>query len=154
MLDWCIFSKHFSNWWFNFIMVTWLYYFSKKDTKIICLFYYHNLSQYFKKFYKSVSIRKSNLKFCTVTSTKDLHQIPKNQISVAEPLMKCANISFFQKKKILKRITVLSLFYHLCLNYFCIFQLFPADERFCTECILIKADFFHQLRWLEGLLIC
>ena len=34
-----------------------------------------------------VSIRKSNLKFCTITSTKDSHQIPKNQISVVESLI-------------------------------------------------------------------
>ena len=43
----------------------------------VCLFHSRNLSQYFKKLYKSVSIRKNNLKFCTVTSTKDTHQIPK-----------------------------------------------------------------------------
>ena len=36
---------------------------------------------YIKKFFKSVSLRQSNLKFCTVASTKDKHQIPKNQIS-------------------------------------------------------------------------
>ena len=34
-----------------------------------------------------VSIRKSNLKFCTITSTKDSHQIPKNQIFVVESLI-------------------------------------------------------------------
>ena len=33
-----------------------------------------------------VSIRKSNLKFCAVTSAKGTHQIPKNQISVTESL--------------------------------------------------------------------
>ena len=31
-------------------------------------------------------MRKSNLKFCTVASTKDTHQLPKYQVSVAEPL--------------------------------------------------------------------
>ena len=39
-----------------------------------------------KRFVKSVSIRKSNLKFCTVTSTEETHQIPKNQNSVTESL--------------------------------------------------------------------
>ena len=39
-----------------------------------------------KKLFKSVSVRKSNLKFCTVTFTKDSHQMTKNQISVAETL--------------------------------------------------------------------
>ena len=51
-----------------------------------CFFHCRNLSQYFKKLYESVSMRKSNLKFGTVTSTKDTYQIPKNQISVAESL--------------------------------------------------------------------
>ena len=52
----------------------------------VYLFHCRNLSQYFKKLYESVSIRKGNLKFCNVTCTKDLHQIPKDQISVAESL--------------------------------------------------------------------
>ena len=38
------------------------------------------------KLFKSVSVRKSNLKIFTITSTKDSHQIPKYQISVAETL--------------------------------------------------------------------
>ena len=33
-----------------------------------------------------MSIRKSNQKFCTVTSTKDSYQTPKNQILVAKSL--------------------------------------------------------------------
>ena len=37
-----------------------------------------------KKLFKSGSIRRSNLKFSTVTFSKDTHQIPKNQISVTE----------------------------------------------------------------------
>ena len=28
--DWFIFSEYFSDWWFNFIMVTWLFYFHSK----------------------------------------------------------------------------------------------------------------------------
>ena len=52
----------------------------------VYLFHCRNLSQYFKKLYESVSIRKGNLKFCNVTCTKDLHQILKDQISVAESL--------------------------------------------------------------------
>ena len=36
-----------------------------------------SLSQYLKKIPKSASIRKINLRFCIVTSTKDTHQIPK-----------------------------------------------------------------------------
>ena len=60
----------------------------KYPTITVCLFHCRNLSQYFKKLYKLVSIRKSNLKFGTVTSTKDSHQIPRNQISVAESLEK------------------------------------------------------------------
>ena len=36
-----------------------------------------------KKFYKPVSIRKSNLKFCRDTSIKDTYKTPKKQISVA-----------------------------------------------------------------------
>ena len=35
---------------------------------------------------KSVSIRTSNLKLCTVTSTKESHQIPKDQIPFSEHL--------------------------------------------------------------------
>ena len=31
-----------------------------------------------------IYVRKRNLKFCTVTSTKDSYQIPKSQISVVE----------------------------------------------------------------------
>ena len=56
------------------------------DYPTICLFHCRNLSQYFKKLYMSVSIRKSNLKFCAVTCTTDTHQTPKNNISVAESL--------------------------------------------------------------------
>ena len=52
-----------------------------------------SLSQYLKKLYKTVSTGKSNLKFGTVISTKDTHQIPKNQISVAETLTIFAAIS-------------------------------------------------------------
>ena len=37
MFDWFIFLEYFQNWWFNFIMVTWLYYFSKKATKMITI---------------------------------------------------------------------------------------------------------------------
>ena len=37
MSDWFIFSKYFSDWWFNFIMVAWLYYFSKQGTKMIAI---------------------------------------------------------------------------------------------------------------------
>ena len=36
---------------------------------------------------KSAFLRKCNLKFCTVTSTKDSHHIPKNQMSVTETLI-------------------------------------------------------------------
>ena len=36
-----------------------------------------NLSQFLKKFFKSVSVKKSNLKFCTVASNKYSPQIPK-----------------------------------------------------------------------------
>ena len=35
MTDWFMFSEYFSNWLCNFIMVMWLYFFSKWDTKII-----------------------------------------------------------------------------------------------------------------------
>ena len=52
------------------------------------LFHCSNSSQYLRKLFKSVSVRKSNLKFCTVTSTKNLHYIPKNQISVAAATLK------------------------------------------------------------------
>ena len=38
--------------------------------------------QYLKTLFKSVSIKKSNLKFYKVGSTKDTYQIPKHQISV------------------------------------------------------------------------
>ena len=50
------------------------------------LFHCYKLLQYLKKLYEPVSVRKSNLKFCTVTSTKDSQQIPKNKISVLELL--------------------------------------------------------------------
>ena len=52
----------------------------------VCLFHCCDLSQYFKRLCKLVSIRKSNLKFFTVTSTKNTHRIPKNEISIAEYL--------------------------------------------------------------------
>ena len=35
------------------------------------------MSQYLKKLFKLVSVRKSKLKFCTVTCSKDLHQTPR-----------------------------------------------------------------------------
>ena len=54
--------------------------------KWACLFHCCNSSQYFKKLYKSVSVRERNLKFRTATSSKATHQIPKNVISVAESL--------------------------------------------------------------------
>ena len=59
-----------------------------KYSATVCLFHCHNLLQYLKKPFKSVCIKKSNLKFCTITLTKPkhTHQIPKNQISVAESL--------------------------------------------------------------------
>ena len=41
----------------------------------ICLFHSRNLPQYLKKLFKSVSLRKSNLKLCTITSTKGTHQM-------------------------------------------------------------------------------
>ena len=37
MPNWFIFSEYFSDWWFNFIMFTWLYFFSKYDTKMIAI---------------------------------------------------------------------------------------------------------------------
>ena len=52
-----------------------------------CLFHCRNLSQLSKKLSKSASIQKNNLTFCTVTSNKNLYQVSKNQISVAESLM-------------------------------------------------------------------
>ena len=52
-----------------------------------CLLHCRNLSQHFKKLSKSVSVKESNLKFCTVTSYKNTYQIPKNQISIAETLI-------------------------------------------------------------------
>ena len=59
----------------------------------VCLFHCRNLSQYFKKIHKSVSAKKINLKFRNVTSNSDLHQILKNQISVAESLTLNMNLS-------------------------------------------------------------
>ena len=41
-------------------------------------------SYYLKKLFKSVSVRKSNLKLCAVTSKKDSYQTQKIQISVTE----------------------------------------------------------------------
>ena len=41
----------------------------------ICLFHSRNLPQYLKKLFKSVSLRKSNLKLCTITSTKGTPQM-------------------------------------------------------------------------------
>ena len=51
------------------------------------LFHCCNFSQYLKNLHKSVSIRKSNLKCCTVTFIWNTHQKPKYQIFVAESLM-------------------------------------------------------------------
>ena len=42
--------------------------------------------QYLKQLYKSVSIKKSDLKLCIVTFTKDIHEVPKNQIPFPESL--------------------------------------------------------------------
>ena len=56
---------------------------------------FFTLSQYSRKLCKSVSIRKTKLKFGTVTSTKDTH-IPKTHISVAESLRKIYKI-YLQK---------------------------------------------------------
>ena len=44
---------------------------------------------------ESVSLKKSNLKFCTVTCTKGTHQILKNQISFAEYLIDNLLMQFF-----------------------------------------------------------
>ena len=51
--------------------------------------FFISLSQFvviLKIFYKSVSIRKSNVKVGTVTFTKNTHQIPKEKKSVTESL--------------------------------------------------------------------
>ena len=51
--------------------------------------FFISLSQFvviLKIFYKSVSIRKSNVKVGTVTFTKNTHQIPKKKKSVTESL--------------------------------------------------------------------
>ena len=61
-----------------------------------CLFHYFNLSQYLKKLFKSAFMRKSNPKYCTVTSTKDTHKIPK-KYSVVKYLVKV----FFMLKVVL-----------------------------------------------------
>ena len=42
--------------------------------------------QYLKQLYKPVSIRRSDLKLCIITFTKDAHEVPKNQIPVPESL--------------------------------------------------------------------
>ena len=42
--------------------------------------------QYLQQLYKSVSIKKSDLKLCIITFTKDTHEVPKNQIPVPESL--------------------------------------------------------------------
>ena len=44
-----------------------------KYSVTVCLFHCHNLLQYLKKPFKSVCIKKSNLKFCTITLTKPKH---------------------------------------------------------------------------------
>ena len=41
----------------------------------VCLFHCRNSSQYLKKLFQSASARKSNLKFCTVASTKDAQRV-------------------------------------------------------------------------------
>ena len=46
-----------------------------------CLFHCGNFSEYLKKLYNAVSIRESNMKIFTFTSTIDTHEVPKNQIS-------------------------------------------------------------------------
>ena len=43
-----------------------------------------SFSQFVTILFKSVSIRRSNLKFRTGTSTKDTHQILKNQLSIVD----------------------------------------------------------------------
>ena len=58
-----------------------------RKSRTVFLFHCCNLVQFLKKLFKSVSLRRSNLKFCAVTSTKDTQQIPKSQISVTESLM-------------------------------------------------------------------
>ena len=42
--------------------------------------------QYLQQLYKLVSIKKSDLKLCIITFTKDTHEVPKNQIPVPESL--------------------------------------------------------------------
>ena len=48
----------------------------KVPTTAICLFYCHKFVK--KKLHKSICVKKSNLKFCTVTSSKNTHQIPRD----------------------------------------------------------------------------
>ena len=75
--------RSFKSLWSHYINLLLLYSTERKCSTIVCLLHCRNLSQHLKK---SAFIRKSNLKFCKVTSTKDSYQIPKHQISVAESL--------------------------------------------------------------------
>ena len=96
------------------------------------LFHCSNSSQYLRKLFKSVSVRKSNLKFCTVTSTKNSHYIPKNQISVAAAT--------------LKYVIVCS--YSMRIKHFMIFQ---ANHKCCRKLhflrysLVLRALFFLSL---------
>ena len=62
-------------------IISWLLWSTKpKCSTTVCLFHCRNLLQYLKKPFNSVSVRKSNVKqFCTATSSKGSHQIPKNR---------------------------------------------------------------------------
>ena len=53
----------------------------------VCLFHCRNLSQHLEKLFKSVSARKSNLKFSTVTSTKDTQLVTNLTIDNKTPIV-------------------------------------------------------------------
>ena len=63
-------------------------------------------------------LRESYPKFCTVTSTKDSHQIPKNRIAVAETL-RSSRLQMFFKIGVLKNFAIFTE-KHLCWSLFLI----------------------------------
>ena len=89
-------SQSFKSLWSHYIIL-WLLWGIQRLTTV-CLFYCRDSLHNFKRIYKSVSIRKSNLKFSTVTSTKDRHRIPKNEKSVTESLNLVPSFQIMRRK--------------------------------------------------------
>ena len=102
-----------------------------------------SLSQYLKKLFKSVSLRKSTITFCTVTSTKDTNQTTKNQISLAESLM----LLLRMKKLLFSCERFLNLRFYLTGTFQYFHYLHVINNKKQTTTLLIEVSLNFPLKW-------